>query len=148
MTIEIFEYRRQARGPRNYFALGLATSVLYLAWSQGWGLIAVLLCGPFLGLVTARLIENEAEGFRMTPSGLDYYDADGEGELDWHQLSGVTLTGDGAGGARCLLHLPGGQSVTMPATEAFAPERLAQEFRLRGVPVWRATAVPVALAAA
>lgn len=137
MTGEIFEYRNQARGPRNYIALGLVLAVLYAAWQQGWGLMAVFLCGPILGFVLVRLIENEAEGFRMTETALDYYAPGIEGEVVWHSLRGVTLVGDGMGGAVCDLQLSDGEAVRLPATAAFAPERLAQEFRLRGIPVWR-----------
>jgi hypothetical protein len=138
MTTEIFEYRNQARGPRNYIALGLVLAVIYAGHQQGWGLMAVFLCGPILGFLLVRLIENDAEGFRMTESGLDYYAPGCVGEVDWHTLRGVTVAGDGAGGAICDLHTDDGTSVRLPATAAFAPERLAQEFRLRGVPVWRA----------
>lgn len=137
MTGEIFEYRNQARGPRNYIALGLVLAVLYAAWQQGWGLMAVFLCGPILGFVLVRLIENEAEGFRMTETALDYYAPGIEGEVVWHSLRGVTIVGDGTGGAVCDLQLRDGEVVRLPATAAFAPERLAQEFRLRGIPVWR-----------
>lgn len=137
MSNEIFEYRRQARGPRNYMALAIVMALLYLSWAQGWGLVSVFLCGPALGFLIARLIENAAEGFRMTEAGLDFYDAVQEGEVDWFDLTGVTIVGDGAGGSQCLLHLHRGATLTMPATGAFAPERLAEEFRRRGVPVWR-----------
>lgn len=140
MTSEIFEYRNQARGPRNYIALGLVLTVLYAGWQQGWGLMAVFLCGPILGFILVRLIENEAEGFRMTESGLDYYATGIEGEVNWHTVRGVSISGDGAGGAICDLHLSDGEITRMPATSAFAPERLAQEFRLRGIPVWRSLA--------
>lgn len=137
MTKDIFEYRRQARAPRTYLALGLVGTLMYFGWSQGWGLVAGFLCGPFLAMVLVRLVLNEAEGFRMTENTLDYYGEAVEGTVDWHELQAVTLTGDGTGGARCLLHLDGGRVEQLPATSAFAPERLAQEFRLRGVPVWR-----------
>ncbi|HQY45260.1 MAG TPA: hypothetical protein PK450_13890 [Paracoccaceae bacterium] len=137
MTSEIFEYRNQARGPRNYIALGLILAVIYSAWQQGWGLMAVFLCGPILGFVLVRLIENEAAGFRMTETGLDYYAPGVGAEINWHSLRGVTIAGDGAGGAICDLHLDDGETRRLPATAAFAPERLAQEFRLRGIPVWR-----------
>lgn len=137
MTTEIFEYRRQARGPKNYLALALVLGVIYAAQLQGWGFVGVLLCGPFLAWVLVRLIENDAEGFRMTESELTYYGAEASGEVEWHLLRGVTIGGDGAGGASCELHLGAGENETLPATAAFAPERLAQEFRLRGVPVWR-----------
>lgn len=137
MTGEIFEYRNQARGPRNYIALGLILTVIYSAWQQGWGLMAVFLCGPVLGFVLVRLIENEAAGFRMTETGLDYYAPGVGAEINWHGLRGVTIAGDGAGGAICDLHLDDGETSRLPATAAFAPERLAQEFRLRGIPVWR-----------
>lgn len=140
MTGETFEYRNQARGPRNYVALGLILAVLYAASQQGWGLMAVFLCGPMLGFVLVRLIENEAEGFRMTETALDYYAPGIEGEVIWHSLRGVTLAGDGLGGTICDLHLDDGEVTRLPATHAFAPERLAQEFRLRGIPVWRAPA--------
>ncbi len=140
MTDETFEYRNQARGPKNYVALGLVLALLYSGWVQGWGVMAVFLCGPFLALILVRLIENEAEGFRLTEKGMDYFAPGQEGEIDWHSLRGVTIGGDGAGGALCDLHLEGGETARLPATAAFAPERLAQEFRLRGIPVWRAAA--------
>lgn len=142
MTPEIFEYRRQARAPRNYFALGLVGFLLYVGWSQGWGLVAGLLCGPALALVLVRLVLNQAEGFRMTEEALDFYGDRIDGTIDWLDLQAVTLSGDGSGGARCLLHLDGGRTELLPATGAFAPERLAQEFRRRGVPVWRGGALP------
>lgn len=142
MITDIFEYRRQARAPRNYFALGLVGGLLYLGWAQGWGLVASLLCGPFLAMVLVRLVANQAEGFRMTADTIDYYGDCADGTVDWNDLQAVTLSGDGAGGARCLLHLDGGRTEQLPATSAFAPERLAQEFRLRGIPVWRAATEP------
>jgi hypothetical protein len=148
MTSEIFEYRNQARGPRNYIALGLVLAVIYAGVEQGWGLMAVFLCGPILGFLMVHLIENEAKGFRMTEGGLDYYAPGTEGEVDWHALQGVTIAGDGAGGAVCDLHMTDGTVTRLPATEAFAPERLAQEFRQRGIPVWRAVAPQTGLAAA
>lgn len=138
MTNEIFEYRLQARGPQAYFALGLALTVVYFGWVQGWGLISVFLCGPFLAMVLARLLENDAEGFRMTAQSLDFYDAHNDGTVAWRDLRGVTVCGDGGGGARCMLHLYSGQNLQLPATGAFSPDRLAQEFRVRNVPVWRA----------
>lgn len=138
MTTEIFEYRKQARGPKNYLALALVLGVTYAAHLQGWGFAGILLCGPFFAWVLVRLIENDAEGFRMSEAGLDYYGGNISGEVEWHRLRGVTIGGDGAGGSLCQLHLGAGESETLPATAAFAPERLAQEFRLRGVPVWPA----------
>jgi hypothetical protein len=134
---DIFEYRTQARSPRTYLALGLCLEVLYLGWKQDWGLVATLLTGPFLAIFLVRLVINRAEGFRMNGDGLDYYGDLAEGAVDWLDLRAVTIGGDGAGGARCLLHLVDGGTETLPATNAFSPERLAQEFRLRGVPVWR-----------
>ncbi len=148
MTSEIFEYRNQARGPRNYITLGLVLAVLYAAYQQGWGLMAVFLCGPILGFVLARLIENAAEGFRMTETALDYYAPGVEGAVNWHSLRGVTIAGDGTGGAICDLQLSDGEIIRLPATAAFAPERLAQEFRLRGVPVWRGPSPATRMAAA
>ncbi len=148
MTTEIFEYRKQARGPKNYLALALVLGVMYAAHLQGWGFVGTLLCGPFLAWVLVRLIENDAEGFRMNEAGLNYYGASVAGEVEWHQLRGVTIGGDGAGGALCHLHLGAGETESLPATAAFAPERLAQEFRLRGVPVWRAPQAQSAFAQA
>jgi hypothetical protein len=140
MTNEIFEYRNQARGPRGYLALAVIMAVLYAGWSQGWGLVGVLLCGPALGWILSRLIQNDAQGFRMTAGGLDYHNGPLEGEVGWPDLAGVTITGDGAGGCQCHLHLHRGRTVLMPATQAFSPDRLTQEFRKRGVPVWRPAA--------
>lgn len=137
MTNELFEFRRQARGPQNYLALALVMTVSYLGWAQGWGLMAFLLCGPFLAMVLVRLVENEAEGFRMTQDAIEFYGADCDGAVSWFDLSGVTISGDGTGGARCELHHVGGDTWVMPATAAFSPERLSEEFRLRGIPVWR-----------
>ena len=134
---DIFEYRAQVRGPRTYMALWLGLEVLYIGWKQGWGLIATLLCGPFLAITLVRLVLNPAEGFRMDDDGLDFYSDAAEGAIDWLDLRAVTIGGDGAGGACCHLHLVDGDTETLPATNAFSPERLAQEFRLRGVPVWR-----------
>lgn len=148
MNTEILEYRNQARGPRNYIALGLVTAVISIGQQQGWGLMAVFLCGPMLGYLLVRLIENEAEGFRMSEAGLTYYAPGLEGEVDWNLLRAVTVIGDGAGGALCDLHLDDGGITRLPATAAFAPERLAQEFRLRGVPVWRTQAPQDQLATA
>ncbi|MFZ1660364.1 MAG: hypothetical protein WAT77_00280 [Paracoccaceae bacterium] len=137
MVSDIFEYRRQERGPKNYIALGLAGAVLYFGWAQGWSLVAVLLCGPFLGYILARLVMNDAEGFRLTETSLEYYRLTDEQSLDWHEINGVTITGDGLGGAACLIHCADGRSESLPATAQFSPERLSQEFRLRGIPVWR-----------
>ncbi len=149
MTNEIFEYRNQARGPRGYLALAVIMAVLYAGWSQGWGLVGVLLCGPALGFVLSRLIQNQAQGFCLSVGGIDYHDGALEASVAWADLTGVTITGDGAGGCQCHLHLQRGRTVLMPATQAFSPDRLTQEFRLRGVPVWRpaAPATGAALAA-
>ncbi|MCX8507452.1 MAG: hypothetical protein ORN49_01000, partial [Rhodobacteraceae bacterium] len=105
MTTEIFEYRRQARGPKNYLALALVMGVIYASSLQGCGVVGVLLSGPFLAWVLVRLVENDAEGFRMTENRLDYYGAGLSAEVAWHDLRGVTLSGDGAGGTICELHL-------------------------------------------
>lgn len=134
---DIFEYRAQTRGPRTYMALWLGLEVLYVGWKQGWGLVATLLCGPFLAYTLVRLVLNSAEGFRMDDNGLNFYSDAVEGAIDWLDLRAVTIGGDGQGGARCELHLVDGATETLPATRAFSPERLAQEFRMRGVPVWR-----------
>ncbi|MGB3146343.1 MAG: hypothetical protein WBA91_01140 [Paracoccaceae bacterium] len=141
MSFEIFEYRRQARGPMNYFALALVIAITNLAWQQGWAFMAILLCGPFLAMILVRLIENDAEGFRMNEDGLYCYAGSHDESFDWYDLQGVTISGDGAGGAVCILHLAMGETMRMPATSAFSPERLAEEFRLRGLPVWRAAGV-------
>lgn len=137
MTNEIFEYYRQARGPRNYLLLGLSLAIIYIAARQGWGLAGTLLCGPFLGMVLVRLIANDAAGFRMSPAGLAWFDGTADGEIGWNRVRAVAVAGDGAGGALCDLHLANGFSMRLPATAAFAPERLAQEFRARGISVWR-----------
>ena len=137
MVSDIFEYRRQERGPKNYIALGIAGAVLYFGWVQGWPLVAVLLCGPFLGFILARLVMNEAEGFRLTETSLEYYHLTDEQTLDWHEINGDTIAGDSLGGATCLIHCADGRTERLPATAQFSPERLTQEFRLRGVPVWR-----------
>lgn len=137
MFDEIFEFRRQARGPGNYLALGTVMVVLFLGWSQGWGIWAAILCGPFLAMVLVRLILNEARGFRMTDDGLDWYVGLQGRSVPWADLNAVTIAGDGAGGADCLLHIDGGETAHLPEAAAFAPERLAHEFRQRGVPIWR-----------
>ena len=135
---DTFEFRRQARGPGNYLALGVTMATLYLGWSQGWSLLAMFLCGPFLALVLVRLVLNEAEGFRLTQDGVEYYSHDSDRMIAWRSLSSVTVTGDGAGGAECVLHLRDASTDVLPATTGFSPERLGQEFRARGVIVRRA----------
>ncbi len=137
MYQDVFEYRRQARSADNYLALGLVFVLFYLGLHQGWGLVAGLLLSPFLAFVLVRLVLNDSAGFRLGGDGLTWHAHGRERRLPWHDLNAVTIGGDGAGGADCLLHLRGGETAHLPATGAFAPERLAQEFRLRGVPVWR-----------
>jgi len=134
---DTFEFRRQARGPGNYLALGVCMGLIYLGWAQGWPLIAFLLCGPFLSFVLVRLILNEAEGFRLMASGIEFYRQSERRLIAWRDLADVTLRGDGDGGAECLLHLKGGETETLPATSGFSPERLGQEFRARGIAVQR-----------
>ena len=138
MITDTFEYRRQARGPGNYLALGVAMAMVYAGWSQGWSLMAVFLCGPFLALILVRLVLNQAEGFRLTPKGVEFYNDDRHRAIAWREVATVTMTGDGMGGAHCVLHLRNGATDTLPATNGFSPERLGQEFRARGVPVRRA----------
>lgn len=137
MIEEIFEFRRQARGPRNYMALGVVLTVIFLGCTQGWGLWAALLCGPFLAIVLVRLTLNEAQGFRLSDKGIDWCDGIVGRSLDWNEVNAVTIGGDGSGGADCRLHVDGGETVPLPASSAFSPERLALEFRQRGIPVWR-----------
>ena len=134
---DTFEFRRQARGPANYLALGASMALIYAGWAQGWPLMAVILCGPFLAFILVRLVLNEAEGFRLLASGVELYDQSHDRLINWRDLAAVTLRGDGNGGAQCLLHLSGGETETLPATAGFSPERLGQEFRVRGVQVWR-----------
>ncbi len=138
MISDTFEYRRQARGPGSYLALGLAMGLIFTGWSQGWPFSAMILCGPFLALILVRLILNEAEGFRLTAHALEFYGSSEDRAIAWRDLNAVTLSGDGSGGAHCLLHLAGGSTDVLPATSSFSPERLGQEFRDRGVPVRRA----------
>lgn len=147
MFDDIFEFRRQARGPGNYLALGVVMTVMFLGRAQGWGLWAALLCGPFLAMVLVRLILNAAIGFRLGPEGLLWYQGATARSVGWADLDAVTITGDGAGGADCILHLAGGETDRLPGASAFAPERLTQEFRLRGVPVWRPAAERLAVRA-
>jgi len=137
MRHEIFEYRQQARGPRNYVALGLVMALIYVGWAQGWGLIAILLSGPILALILVRLVVNDAAGFRLTGTALDFYDGTAFQSLDWNEVEGVTVTGDGGGGSVCVIRTAEGQTHLLPATAPFSPERLTQEFRERGIPVWR-----------
>ena len=132
---DTFEFHRQARGPGNYLALGVAMGLIYIGWAQGWPLMAVLLCGPYFAYVLVRLILNEAEGFRLLPGGIEFYRPTDSRMVVWRDLAAVTLRGDGDGGAECLLHLKGGVTETLPATAGFSPERLRQEFRSRGVNV-------------
>ena len=121
MTTEIFEYRKQARGPKNYLALALVLGVTYAAHLQGWGFAGILLCGPFFAWVLVRLIENDAEGFRMSEAGLDYYGGNISGEVEWHRLRGVTIGGDGAGGSLCQLHLGAGKAKPCPRLRPSPP---------------------------
>jgi hypothetical protein len=137
MMVEIFEYRRQARGPKNYLALWSVMAMLYVGWAQGWFLVAVLLCGPFLAMILVRLVLNEAAGFRLGPNGIDYFDGAEDGSVTWRDLRAVTLCGDGTGGATCLMQLTNGDSINLPATGDFAPERLATEFKARRGQIWR-----------
>ena len=138
MITETFEFRRQARGPGNYLALGVAMAMVYSGWTQGWSLMAVFLCGPFLALILVRLVLNEAEGFRLTAQGVEFYSDHRHRNLAWRDITNVTMAGDGMGGAHCLMHLRNGATDTLPATHGFSPERLGHEFRTRGVPVRRA----------
>ncbi|MGC1486714.1 MAG: hypothetical protein WA784_02885 [Albidovulum sp.] len=138
MPTETFEYRRQARGPKNYIALWITMLVLYFASAQGWGFMAAILCGPFLGMIIVRLVLNEAEGFRLNERGVEYYSLAGTYRIKWRDLRAVVISGDGLGGAKCLLHTTNGASVALPATDAFSPDRLGQEFKTRNVPIWRA----------
>ena len=142
MYSEPFDYHEQARNPRMYLLTGLAGAVLYAGLAQGWGLAAILLAGPVLAWILVQLVMNPGAGFRLWEQGISFYDADRERMIDWHDLSAVTLSADGAGGAICILHLADGREERLPATAAFTTDRLAQEFRLRGVPVWRATPEP------
>lgn len=139
MNSEIFEYRRQARGPRNYALLGLVIILLYSGLTQGWPLVAIALCGPALGLVIVRLAVNSSEGFRMSTAGLAYYDDKVDRVLAWTDLRLVTLHRE-ADATLCQLHFSDGETEMMPATAPFQTDALAREFRLRGVPVWIAPA--------
>lgn len=134
---ETFEFHRQARRPGNYFGLGVAMAMVYAGWSQGWSLMAVVLCGPFLALILVRLVLNAAEGFRLTPNGVELYSEDRHRNIAWRDIANVTIAGDGTGGARCVIHLRNDTADNLPATNGFSPERLGQEFRARGVPVRR-----------
>lgn len=134
---ETFEFHRQARRPGNYFGLGVAMAMAYAGWSQGWALMAIVLCGPFLALVLVRLVLNAAEGFRLTANGVELYSEDRHRNIAWRDIANVTIGGDGKGGARCVIHLRDDSADDLPATGGFSPERLGQEFRARGVPVWR-----------
>jgi hypothetical protein len=137
MTDDIFEIRRQARGPRNYLLLWLAISVLYAGWQQGWPLMAGLLCGPCLAMVLVRLAVNEAEGFRMTAEGIDVWDARSTRSADWASVRWVMVSADAAGRARCVVRLADGGEPALPAASALGPDRLAEEFQKRGVTVRR-----------
>lgn len=135
MTSDILDVRRQARRPRNYLILWIAGAVLYAGWLQGWPTLAALLCGPSLVLILVRLIVNEAEGFRLTAGGIEFYDAHAARTAGWDEVRWVTISDDGRGRARCALCLAGGGEADLPAVSAFAPDRLAEEFEKRGVMV-------------
>lgn len=137
MVAEIFEYRRQARGPWSYLSLAVWTAVLYAGWSQGLGLIAALFCGPALGYTLARIIENEAEGFRIEPDAISLYLDETETRFPLRDVVSVTIGYAPSSGTVCHLNLRSGRAVEVPATAPFAPDRLAEEFRSRSIPVWR-----------
>ncbi|WP_284163390.1 hypothetical protein [Frigidibacter sp. SD6-1] len=137
MVTEIFEYRRQARGPWSYLSLAVWTAVMYAGWTQGFGLIAALFSGPALGYTLARIIENEAEGFRIGPDAISLFRDAMESRHALRDVTSVTIGHSPASGTVCHLNLANGRVVEVPATSAFAPERLAEEFRSRAIPVWR-----------
>ena len=137
MVAEIFEYRRQARGPWSYLSLAVWTAVLYAGWSQGIGLIAALFSGPALGYTLARIIENKAEGFRIEPDAISLFRDETASRYALREVTAVTIGHTPASGTVCHLNLRSGRAVELPATSLFPPDRLAEEFRLRAIPVWR-----------
>lgn len=134
---EIFEYRRQARGPYNYLCLGLSMTTMYMGHIQGWGVAAILLSMPLLVLVVERLIRNPAEGFRLDDEGLHFYDETRSGDVDRAELLGVTVSETGRRKTLCLLHLSRHRTIVLPATGAFRADRLSEVFRMHGVPIWQ-----------
>ncbi|MCY1128557.1 hypothetical protein OU426_16975 [Frigidibacter sp. RF13] len=137
MVTEIFEYRRQARGPWSYLSLAVWTAVMYAGWTQGLGVITALFSGPALGYTLARIIENDAEGFRIGPDAIILFRDELESRFALRDIVSVTISHMPASGTVCHLNLRSGRTVEVPATAPFAPERLAEEFRLRSLPVWR-----------
>ncbi|PKP75053.1 MAG: hypothetical protein CVT84_05055 [Alphaproteobacteria bacterium HGW-Alphaproteobacteria-6] len=135
MDAEPFEYRRQARNPRTYMALGVAMSVVWLAFALDLRLSVRGLALIYLALVLWRLGANPRTGFRLDRRSLRWFGPRGRRIIALGDLASVTVGLGDKGGTVCFLNLADGRTEPLPGAEAYEVARLRQEFGARGVPV-------------
>lgn len=135
MDAEPFEYRRQARNPRTYMALGVAMSVVWLAFALHLRLSVQGLALIYLSLVLWRLGTNPRRGFRLNGRTLGWFGPRGREVVALGDLASVTIGLTEKGATVCFLNLADGRTLPLPGAEAYDVARLRQEFGARGVPV-------------
>lgn len=135
MDAEPFEYRRQARNPGTYMALGVAMAVVWLAFALDLRLSVRGLALIYLALVLWRLGANPRRGFRLSGRTLGWFGPRGREVIALSNLAGVTIGLTEKGATVCFLNLTDGRTLPLPGAEAYGVARLRQEFGARGIAV-------------
>lgn len=134
MSFVICEYRQQARRAGNYFALGVAMGVSYLALVLDMPRVIWVLISVYLGLVLWRLIRNPTTGFLLRSDRIETMT---EGRLRVIPLGHVEscrLSLPRFAPALCLLSLDSGEVVAVRCGSSSHARSLARGLARRGVP--------------
>lgn len=130
-----FGFRRQARRPGMYFALGIGMIAIYVSITLDMDNVVIVLAALYLALVIRRLALNPARGFRLGRTAVDWVNGRRKECVIYDDIEGVSIGRDIKGQTVCVLRLRNGDKAALPGAEDFEPAQLIHEFGLRGVPV-------------
>ncbi|MFN0113890.1 MAG: hypothetical protein ACKVPY_04355 [Paracoccaceae bacterium] len=134
MSSVICEYRLQARRPGNYFALGVAMSASYLAWTLSMPKTIWVLIVIYLGLVLWRLAVNPVTGFRLRDDRIETIENGRLRVVPLAQVESFRLSLERFAPALCLVTLEGGEVIGVRCGGAARARTLAKGLRMRGIP--------------
>ena len=132
--IDTYEYRLQGRRPANYAALGFGMAMAHLGYLTDASALVWAAISAFLVLVLAMLTLNHAAGLRLGARFLEVYEGGARRLIALSSIESADLGSRRFGARHCVLRTSDGKQIALPQSALPAPQRLAQELRLRGVP--------------
>ncbi|MGB7321245.1 MAG: hypothetical protein WBC95_07520 [Albidovulum sp.] len=131
-----YGFRRQARRPGMYLALGIGMIAIYLSITLKMDTLVIVLAGLYLALVLRRLVMNPARGFQLRQNAIEWVSGVRTYAVPLSDLDGVSIGQGAHGQTLCVLRLRNGESTSLPGVEKIDPKALMHQFGVRGIPIW------------